>query len=158
MSYTPTTWTTGDTITATALNKIENGIAGAGGVLICNSSFDGEDYILDKTVQEIYDALLAGTPAYIKFQYGTLGASGTGDYTSTLYLAPIIAIVGYAYTTTIRIIASKPMRQIFDNEYYNYAAGVLVYSATALDVYPIFHKATSVNTSAMDTSTVADLT
>ena len=31
MSYTPTTWTTGDTITATALNKIENGIADSGG-------------------------------------------------------------------------------------------------------------------------------
>ena len=30
MSYTPTTWTTGDTITATAMNKIENGIANAG--------------------------------------------------------------------------------------------------------------------------------
>lgn len=32
MSYTPTTWGTGDTITASALNKIENGIANAGGV------------------------------------------------------------------------------------------------------------------------------
>lgn len=31
MSYTPTTWTTGDTITATKLNKIEQGIADAGG-------------------------------------------------------------------------------------------------------------------------------
>ena len=31
MSYTPTTWATGDTITATKLNKIENGIASAGG-------------------------------------------------------------------------------------------------------------------------------
>lgn len=31
MSYTPTTWTTGDTITATKLNKIEQGIASAGG-------------------------------------------------------------------------------------------------------------------------------
>lgn len=31
MAYTPTTWTTGDTITASAMNKIENGIAGAGG-------------------------------------------------------------------------------------------------------------------------------
>lgn len=30
-SYTPTTWATGDTITATAMNKIENGIANAGG-------------------------------------------------------------------------------------------------------------------------------
>ncbi len=31
MAYTPTTWTTGDTITASAMNKIENGIANAGG-------------------------------------------------------------------------------------------------------------------------------
>ena len=31
MSYTPTSWTTGDTISASALNKIENGIADAGG-------------------------------------------------------------------------------------------------------------------------------
>lgn len=31
MSYTPTTWSTGDTITASALNKIEQGIAGSGG-------------------------------------------------------------------------------------------------------------------------------
>ena len=31
MSYTPTSWSTGDTITAAAMNKIENGIANAGG-------------------------------------------------------------------------------------------------------------------------------
>ena len=30
MAYSPTTWTTGDTISASALNKIEQGIAGAG--------------------------------------------------------------------------------------------------------------------------------
>ena len=45
MSYTPTTWTTGDTITATARNKIEQGIAGAGGgydfVITCE--YDGDD-------------------------------------------------------------------------------------------------------------------
>ena len=34
MSYTPTTWSTGDTITASAMNKIENGIANAGGGLV----------------------------------------------------------------------------------------------------------------------------
>ena len=32
MGYTPTTWATGDTVTASALNKIENGIANAGSV------------------------------------------------------------------------------------------------------------------------------
>lgn len=31
MAYTPTTWTTGDTITASSLNKIEQGIVNAGG-------------------------------------------------------------------------------------------------------------------------------
>lgn len=42
MSYTPTTWTTGDTITATKLNKIEQGIADAGGgVAIVKIEWDG---------------------------------------------------------------------------------------------------------------------
>ena len=40
MSYTPTTWTTGDTITATAMNKIENGIANAGNVATVIVDFD----------------------------------------------------------------------------------------------------------------------
>ena len=31
MAYTPTNWTTGDTITATKLNKLETGVANAGG-------------------------------------------------------------------------------------------------------------------------------
>lgn len=31
MSYTPTTWTTGDTITAQKMNKLEQGVANAGG-------------------------------------------------------------------------------------------------------------------------------
>lgn len=34
MSYTPTSWNTGDTITAAAMNKIENGIANAGATII----------------------------------------------------------------------------------------------------------------------------
>lgn len=42
MSYTPTTWTTGDTITATAMNKIENGIANPGRVaIVCVDTTDG---------------------------------------------------------------------------------------------------------------------
>lgn len=31
MAYTPTTWVTGDTITATKLNKLEQGVSNAGG-------------------------------------------------------------------------------------------------------------------------------
>ena len=63
MSYTPTSWSTGDTITAAAMNKIENGIANAGG-----GKYDAYDYIisqvdsgtpvLEKGVwSDIYDAL-----------------------------------------------------------------------------------------------------
>lgn len=40
MSYTPTTWNTGDTITPSALNKIEQGIAEGGG-----GGYDAEVYI-----------------------------------------------------------------------------------------------------------------
>ena len=62
MSYTPTTWTTGDTITATALNKIENGIANAGGAALLvhvteTQSGDQVTYTADKTVGEIINAM-----------------------------------------------------------------------------------------------------
>ena len=56
MSYTPTTWTTGDTITATKLNKIENGIANAG-ILF---DIGVEEGTLDKTWTEISTAHSAG--------------------------------------------------------------------------------------------------
>ena len=62
MGYTPTTWTTGDTITATALNKIENGIAGAGGYdLIIKGTYGSEtvsDYeILEGNILDCEDKL-----------------------------------------------------------------------------------------------------
>lgn len=108
MAYTPTNWVTGDTVTATKLNKLEQGVANAGSALICTCSWNGGDYVLDKTAKEIYDALLGGTPAYVKFQYGVLDVSGIGSYESTMYLTPIIKVWGYGYTNTIKIMASKP--------------------------------------------------
>lgn len=57
MSYTPTTWHGGDVLSAEAMNKIENGIAGAGsGALEVNIEEDGNELVMDKTWQEIYDA------------------------------------------------------------------------------------------------------
>ena len=41
MAYTPTTWVAGDTVTATKLNKIENGIANAGSVATVRLSASG---------------------------------------------------------------------------------------------------------------------
>ena len=47
MSYTPTSWSTGDTITAAAMNKIENGIANASPydaiIRLTHSNDSGED-------------------------------------------------------------------------------------------------------------------
>ena len=143
MSYTPTTWSTGDTITASAMNKIENGIANASGALICNSSYSSQanTYVLDKTVQEIYDALLSGTPAYIKYQYGAIN-----DYYGDLYLAPIVKIYNYQDTNIIRIVAIKPGGAGDKSSYTTiFAPYALIYSATGLDVYPIFYVSVGVN-------------
>ncbi len=59
MAYTPTTWTTGDTITASAMNKIENGIAGAGNNVIVQFSATGYSTVstcYGYIVYGIYDA------------------------------------------------------------------------------------------------------
>lgn len=66
MSYTPTTWTTGDTITASALNKIENGIANAGGGgLFHVTCTQNGGFLLDKSYNDLSAAVSAGTLPYI---------------------------------------------------------------------------------------------
>ena len=52
MSYTPTNWKSGDVVTSAKLNKLEQGVASAGGVLIVTET----NGTLDKTWQEIHDA------------------------------------------------------------------------------------------------------
>ena len=56
MSYTPTTWAAGDTVTSAKLNKMEQGIANSGGSFIITTSVVSNKPTLDKTWQEIYDA------------------------------------------------------------------------------------------------------
>lgn len=82
MSYTPTVWANGDTITATKLNKIENGIAdaggGGGGVLVVTDT----DGTLDATWQEIHDAGFS-VVNYDNDTFGILhkvGNDGAGTY------------------------------------------------------------------------------
>ena len=62
MSYTPTTWQTGDTITAAGLNKMENGIEAAANPFVITCTPTAEDFsgTLDKTVAEITAAVKAG--------------------------------------------------------------------------------------------------
>lgn len=52
MSYEPTNWKSGDTVTSAKLNKMEQGIANAG-ALVCTMD---ENNTLDHTWQEIHDA------------------------------------------------------------------------------------------------------
>ena len=92
MSYTPTQWTTGDTITASAMNKIEQGIANAGGGGTLIVGYDGSE--LDKTWNELKASMEAGgipmiidffedSPEYI-YHYCTLHAL---SYNGSLYIA-----------------------------------------------------------------------
>ena len=60
MAYTPTEWSTGDTITAALLNKMENGIAAGGGGGAQLLDITDTDGTLDKTWTEILDALSDG--------------------------------------------------------------------------------------------------
>lgn len=138
------TWTDGELITATKLNN-----TGGSGVLICNSSYDDNAgvYVLDKTVQEIYDALLAGTPVYIKFLYGSFSS-----YQGTLYLAPVIKVFNYDNTNIIRICASKPHTIGTKNTFtYSFSPAVLIYQASDVDDYPTFY--TTICTVANSTGT-----
>ena len=62
MSYTPTTWAAGDTVTATKLNNMETGIDNAANPFIVTCTPTSPDFsgTMDKTVAEIYAAYQAG--------------------------------------------------------------------------------------------------
>lgn len=62
MSYTPTNWQTGDTVTAEKLNKMESGIAAAADPFVVTLTPTSLDLsgIMDKTPQEITAAISAG--------------------------------------------------------------------------------------------------
>lgn len=60
MSYTPNVWQAGDVVTPVKLNHIEEGIANSGGSFVVHSASTAGVSTLDKTWQEIYNALAAG--------------------------------------------------------------------------------------------------
>ena len=59
MAYEKNTWKTGDVVTSAKLNHMEDGIA-SGEVMVVNATVDESASTLDKTWQEIRDALAAG--------------------------------------------------------------------------------------------------
>lgn len=58
MSYTPTNWSAGDTVTSAKLNKMEQGIANAGGanILVAHCGDISSNITLDVTLKQIVDA------------------------------------------------------------------------------------------------------
>lgn len=98
MPYVEHTWTNGETITVAKMNNIEEGIAEAaqsgGSVLIVDSS----NNTLNKTVQEIYNALLAGIPVYLRYIYGDV-TNPNDDVVGQQWLAPIAEVYRYGDST-----------------------------------------------------------
>lgn len=144
MAYTKQTWTTGDTVTASKLNHMEDGIAeggGSGGAMIVTVSDVNGNLTLNKTAKEIYDALLDGTPAYIVYQYGVLGE----DYTGHLILAPIVKIYNYNNTDLIRVIALKSYMQSVGASPDVAGPATVIFTADGLNEYPTFHVSVYVN-------------
>ena len=152
MSYTPTTWNTGDTITASAMNKIENGIANAGSALIVTQSNVNGEYTLDKTVQEIYDAISNGTPAYLIYIYGSV----IDEFIGEQYLCPIMGIYRYGgMTDQYRIAISRP-RSVYSasgvsSKIYIFKTSYIVYHANSLSDYPTFYVNVTVNDNTLST-------
>ena len=133
MSYTPTTWTTGDTITASAMNKIENGIANAGGGALIVEWDNGTD-ALDKTVSELYAAYSAGTPIFIRYIYGS-----TGTYEGSQRLCPVVHLYNYSYANNIRIVAIFSSPASITGKTYTFTPSAVIFSAASISDYPVWY-------------------
>jgi len=72
MSYEPTTWKAGDTVTSAKLNKLEQGVVDAGGVFIVHESSAG---VLDKTWKEIVEAQRTGLVILVSESEGQISTN-----------------------------------------------------------------------------------
>ena len=113
MSYTPTTWVTGDTVTATKLNKMEQGIANAGGgvdlIIYTDSNNNAAGYgDLDAALAK----LRSGIPISA-FNY--YGSHGSGVFSGGAYPT----IMGWEYDTNypnqIKLFISSVEGYIWDS-------------------------------------------
>lgn len=87
MAYEKQTWADGDIITQEKLNHMEDGIANAGGgVLIVNAttttSEGGTSTTLDKTWQEIYDAVMSTGAVIMENNGGAISIAPVLDVVS----------------------------------------------------------------------------
>ena len=100
MSYSPTTWETGDTITAEKLNKMEGGIAGAAAIVNFNITWERDSelgvnrLILYASFDEVLAAYQTGSLVtaaarfedadYSEYSFCRFYLCGVDDYNSTV--------------------------------------------------------------------------
>lgn len=145
MSYVKHTWVNNEVISASKLNNIEDGIeeasqSGGGGALIVTSSYSAGAETMDKTVQEIYDALMSGTPVYYAYQYGRVGM----DYETHTWFAPITYIYTYDNLNVIRVVVNRPTRggatATGSTGNFLLQPSVMLFEASAMNAYPTFYR------------------
>lgn len=142
MAYTPTEWQSGDIVTSAKLNKIEEGIAAGGAVIITDNGTQ-----LDKTYAEIYALVNSGTPCYIKYNLDGSQSDKDTDYMYQTALMPIVAVK--KYSTTYRIYAScSYASSIGSLEYVGYPS-IWSYQVSTSTEYPTFYQMCSVNQNSM---------
>ena len=142
MAYTPTTWTTGDTITATKLNKMEQGIANAGSAMIVGTNDAYAEATasgtMDKTFSDIYNALKSGTPVYVKIGYETSGPST--DYACGMGMLSVLSAI--KYDTSYRVyVADKSLGRVTGGDYYVGAPCIKTFTASSPSDYPTYSNA-----------------
>lgn len=87
MTYTPTEWKNGDTITAEKLNKLEDGVNSANSnsnTLLVTFTGSDYDWIGDKTYGEILNAFESGKAVICKKEYEGIEDA---EYTPIIYLS-----------------------------------------------------------------------
>ena len=139
MSYTPTEWKAGDTVTSAKLNKIEQGIASGVNFEVINMEMvlNQENYSLslslDKTAGEIIDILKLGkhilvtsTPDMSEMLYGIPASDDMYDYINAI---PVH--VHYAPTDNFQISLYLPGYSSNNN-------GIATFQASSLDQYPSY--------------------
>ena len=137
MSYSPTTWASGDTITSQKLNKMEQGIANAGPVMIveCPST---SPYTLDHTFADIYNALRDGTLVYIRI-VSNIGSDWESQYASEYCFCPVVR--AFKYNNSYRLCAVNATNCVIDNVSALISSS-LSFDATGANAYPTLIKAT----------------
>lgn len=109
MSYTPTTWVTGDIVTADKLNNLESGVlsvnGGGGGVEFITKTYNGatSTYSLDKTYNEISAMVEGGKLPVILYDNKSVGeinlvSTYYSDYEDETEIYVVQDTGGYEYT------------------------------------------------------------